>query len=79
MALLATPAVRRTETALNTNISRNKIVTNNDLRDIGVQVSHQTMILCGTGTFDVFENLYMTFVHVFIKICIEVSLFAYTR
>ena len=45
MALLATPTVRRIETALNTNISRHKIETNDDIQGIGVQNSHQTVTL----------------------------------
>ena len=45
MALLATPTVRQIETALNTNISRHKIETNDDIQGIGVQNSHQTVTL----------------------------------
>jgi hypothetical protein len=79
MALVVTPALRRIETALNTNISRHKRVTNDDIRGKGVQISHQTVILCGTCSFDMFKNLDMTFVDIFIKICIKFSLFAYAR
>jgi hypothetical protein len=79
MALLETPAVRRIETALNNNISKHKRVTKDDVQCMGVQISHQMVKLCGTCSFDMFEKLDVTFVDVFVEICIKFRLFAYTR
>lgn len=52
MALSATPAVRRVETALKVIVNGYKRDMKDDLRGNGVQISHQMVVLCGTCIFD---------------------------
>ena len=75
MALSVTP-VQQIETALKSIVSCKKRVINDNVRSINVQIGHQTVVLRGTCSFDVFKKFNMTFVDVFIKICIKIRLFA---